>query len=152
MGAVSYPADSSNNEWVAPTHGETFSTINPATGEKLVDVAHASKDDVDAAVAAARKAFRTTWGRRVTGAERGQLLLKLADLLERDGDMISRVESLNGGKGVRIARDADVADSVACLRYYAGMADKTHGQTIDHFGDDKVCHTYHQPIGVCGQM
>lgn len=143
---------SSNNEWIAPKSGETFSTVNPATGEKLVDVAHASKEDVDTAVAAARKAFRETWGRNVPSADRGALLFKLADLLERDADKIARVESLNGGKGVRIAREGDVADSVACFRYYGGLADKTYGQTIDHFGKEKVCHTYHQPIGVCGQM
>lgn len=126
--------------------------MNPATGEKLVDVAHASKEDVDAAVKAARKAFKTTWGRNIPGADRGNLLLKIADLIERDADKIARVESLNGGKGVRIARESDVADSAACFRYYAGLADKTYGQTIDHFGNEKVCHTYHQPIGVCGQI
>jgi aldehyde dehydrogenase (NAD+) len=53
---------------------------------------------------------------------------------------------------VRIAREGDVGDSVACLRYYAGLADKIFGQTIDQFGDEKLAYTLHQPIGVCGQM
>lgn len=80
------------------------------------------------------------------------VLNKLADLLERDAAKVGAVESLNSGKGVRMAREGDVADSVACLRYYAGLADKIFGQTIDQFGDEKLCYTLHQPIGVCGQM
>jgi aldehyde dehydrogenase (NAD+) len=60
-----------NNEWVAAKSGETFDTVNPATGEKLVAVSHAGKEDVDAAVAAARKAFKTTWGRKINASERG---------------------------------------------------------------------------------
>ncbi|CAK9784721.1 aldehyde dehydrogenase [Cutaneotrichosporon oleaginosum] len=153
LGKVSLPTGLFiNNEWVAPKSGETFDTVNPATGEKLVAVAHAGKEDVDAAVAAARKAFKTTWGRKVAAAERGTLLNKLADLLERDAAKVAAVESLNSGKGVRIAREGDVADSVACLRYYAGLADKIFGQTIDQFGDEKLCYTLHQPIGVCGQI
>lgn len=94
----------SNNEWVAASSKETFQTVNPATGKHLVDVAHASKDDVDTAVKAARKAFKTTWGLKVPGNERGALLLKLADLMERDQDKLAAVESLNSGKGIRIAR------------------------------------------------
>jgi hypothetical protein len=49
-------------------------------------------------------------------------------------------------------READLVDSIGCLRYYAGLADKTHGQTIDNYGKDKFIYTIHQPIGVCGQM
>lgn len=65
---------------------------------------------------------------------------------------LAELESVNSGKGVRIAKEADVADSVACLRYYAGMADKIHGQTIDAFGKEKIIYTLHEPIGVCGQI
>jgi len=94
----------SDNEWVASSSKETFSTVNPASGEHLVDVAHATKDDVDSAVKAARKAFKTTWGLRIGGHERGALLLKLADLMERDQDKLAAVESLNAGKGIRVAK------------------------------------------------
>ncbi|WOO76474.1 Aldehyde dehydrogenase [Vanrija pseudolonga] len=141
-----------NNEWVDPVKGETFDTVNPATGEKLISVAHASKEDVDLAVKAARKAFKTTWGGNVAGTERAAVLFKLADLIERDAEKIGALESLNSGKGVRIAREADVADTVACFRYYAGLADKVFGQTIDTFGSEKFVYTLHQPIGVCGQI
>ncbi|TXT07444.1 hypothetical protein VHUM_03164 [Vanrija humicola] len=141
-----------NNEWVAPVAAETFKTVNPATGEHLVDIAHASAADVDAAVRAARTSFRSTWGMKVSGAERAAVISKLADLLERDADFIAALESLNSGKGIRMARTTDVADAVACLRYYAGLADKIHGQTIDSFGGEKLCYTLHQPIEVCGQI
>lgn len=61
----------SNNEWVESINKETFSTVNPATGQKLLDFAHAKKEDIDKAVIAARKAFKTTWGNNVLAAERG---------------------------------------------------------------------------------
>ncbi|WVF72485.1 hypothetical protein IAT40_007300 [Kwoniella sp. CBS 6097] len=141
-----------NNEWVESQSGKTFSTINPATGKAFLDFAHASKEDVDAAVKSSRKAFKTTWGDNVPAVERGALLNKLADLLERDADKIAALESLNSGKGVRIAREFDVNDSIAALRYYAGLADKQHGQTLNHYGKEKFVYTVHQPIGVCGQI
>lgn len=142
----------SNNEWTASSDQGTFTTVNPATGAPIVDVSHATKTDVDRAVSAARKAFKTTWGLNIPGPDRQALLLKFADLMERDQDKLAAVESLDGGKGVRIAKMADVADSVACLRYYAGLADKFYGQTIPHFGGEKFVYTLHQPIGVCGQI
>jgi aldehyde dehydrogenase (NAD+) len=66
--------------------------------------------------------------------------------------ILAELESLDSGKGVRIARESDLADSVACLRYYAGLADKPNGQTIGTFGKEKFIYTTHEPIGVCGQM
>lgn len=143
---------SSNNEWVASSTGEKFDVINPANGKVITQVAHASKEDVDTAVKAARTAFNTTWGTHVHGAARGALLLKLADIMERDTAKIAALESFDSGKGVRIAREADTGDAIACLRYYAGLADKYFGQTINQFGDDKFVYTVHQPIGVCGQI
>ena len=93
-----------NNEWVAASDKGTFETVNPATGKKLVDVAHATKTDVDAAARAARKAFKTTWGNNVVATERAAALNRLADLMERDAEKLAAIESLNSGKGVRIAR------------------------------------------------
>ncbi|ORX35562.1 aldehyde dehydrogenase domain-containing protein [Kockovaella imperatae] len=136
-----------NNEWSPSSSGETFSTVNPATNKPLLDISHATKDDVDRAVKAARKAFETTWANNVTAAERGRLLFKLADLMERDTDKLAAVESLNTGKGVRMARTVDLADSIACLRYYAGLADKLHGTTIDNYAKEKFIYTIQQPIG-----
>lgn len=87
------PTDVSNNEWVAPSGGETFSCVNPTTGEKLADVAHASKEDVDKAVKAARHAFKTVWGTKVAATVRQTALLKYADLIERDAEKIAALES-----------------------------------------------------------
>ncbi|KAK4688186.1 hypothetical protein P7C73_g1926, partial [Tremellales sp. Uapishka_1] len=151
LGKVEVPVGL-NNEWVESSSAKTFQTVNPATGEKQLDFAHASKEDVDTAVRAARKAFRTTWGNNVQATERAALLFKLADLMERDIDRLAALESLNSGKGIRIAREADVTDSIGCLRYYAGLADKLHGQAISTFAKEKFVYTLHQPIGVCGQI
>ena len=110
-------------------------------------VPSASPKDIDLAVTAARNAFKTTWGKNVTGFQRSKLINKLADLIERDAQELAELESLNNGKPVRIARyvssdqdffpsypiegvkrDFDIGDSVQCLRYYAGWADKISGQ------------------------
>jgi acyl-CoA reductase-like NAD-dependent aldehyde dehydrogenase len=117
----------------------------------LTAIKHAANEkDIDLAVAAARKAFNTTWGKNVTGPERSRLMNKFADLIERDQEALAALESLNNGKPMRFAksvsdtlslscnhadtecaaarRDFDIADSIQCLRYYAGWADKITGQ------------------------
>ncbi|KAG2013750.1 aldehyde dehydrogenase [Coprinopsis cinerea AmutBmut pab1-1] len=132
--------------------GERIDAINPATEEVLCSVVAASEKDIDVAVAAAREAFNTTWGKNVTGWERARLLHKLADLMERDAQELAELESLNNGKPVRIARDFDIGDSIQCLRYYAGWADKITGQTLEVDNKTKIAFTRHDPIGVCGQI
>ncbi|PCH41630.1 NAD-aldehyde dehydrogenase [Wolfiporia cocos MD-104 SS10] len=126
--------------------------LNPATEEKICSVVAGSAADIDRAVAAARAAFRTTWGKNVTGFERARLLNRLADLVERDAQALGELEALNNGKPVRVARDFDIGDSVACLRYYAGWADKIIGQSLEVDNKTKVAFTRHDPIGVCGQI
>jgi aldehyde dehydrogenase (NAD+) len=81
-----------NNEFRPSSSGETIPTICPATAKPIVEIAHATKEDVDEAVKAAREAFNTTWGNNVAGAERGALLMKLADLMERDAEKLSALE------------------------------------------------------------
>lgn len=78
---------------------------------------------MNAAVAAADKCFKETWS-KVAPAERGLLINKLADLMERDKDEIATLDALDNGKAFTIARDVDVTDSIACFRYFAGWADK----------------------------
>ncbi|KAI6035288.1 Aldehyde/histidinol dehydrogenase [Pisolithus orientalis] len=118
-----------NNEFVSSVDSqERIEVINPATEETICSVVAGSKEDIDVAVAAARAAYSTTWGKNVTGFERSRLLNKLADLMERDMQVLAEVESLNNGKPVKIARDFDIGDSIQCLRYYAGWADKIVGQ------------------------
>ncbi|KAG8691017.1 aldehyde dehydrogenase (NAD(P)(+)) ald5 [Ceratobasidium sp. 423] len=72
--------------------------------------------------------------------------------MERDAQTLAELEALDNGKPVTVARDVDIADSVGCLRYYAGWADKNHGQTIEVNDDTKMAYTRHEPIGVCGQI
>jgi aldehyde dehydrogenase (NAD+) len=142
-----------NNEFVPSADSkELIQAINPSTEEVICSVVAGSEKDIDLAVAAAREAFNTTWGKNVTGFERSRLLNKLADLLERDQQELAEIEALNNGKPVRIARDFDIGDSIQCLRYYAGWADKILGQTIEVDNKTKLAFTRHDPIGVCGQI
>ncbi|GAA5931080.1 hypothetical protein JCM3775_000794 [Rhodotorula graminis] len=140
-----------DNEWRDAADSSTFEVLNPANGQPIATVAHAKQADVDAAVASSRKAFKSTWGLHAGPEERARLLNKLADLMERDIQFLAELESLNGGKGVRIARDMDLADSIACLRYYAGWAGKVAGETIET-SSTKLAYTLLEPIGVCGQI
>ncbi|GJN91034.1 hypothetical protein Rhopal_004049-T1 [Rhodotorula paludigena] len=140
-----------NNEWLDSVDGSTFEVLNPATGQPITHVAHAKEADVDLAVSAARKAFKTTWGSHCAPEERARLLNKLADLMERDQQFLAELESLNGGKGVRIAREMDIADTIGCLRYYAGWAGKVAGETIET-SRNKQAYTLLEPIGVAGQV
>ncbi|TFK43622.1 NAD-aldehyde dehydrogenase [Crucibulum laeve] len=142
-----------NNEFVPSVDSnERIEAVNPATEEVLCSVVAASPKDIDVAVSAAREAFKTTWGKNVTGFERSRLINKLADLIERDAQELAELETLNNGKPVRIARDFDIGDSVQCLRYYAGWADKIIGQTLEVDNKSKLAFTRHDPIGVCGQI
>ncbi|KIM90700.1 hypothetical protein PILCRDRAFT_973 [Piloderma croceum F 1598] len=142
-----------NNEFVPSVDSqETLDAINPATEEVICRVVAASAKDIDVAVAAARKALETTWGKNVDGFERSRLINKLADLIERDQQELAEIETLNNGKPVKIARDFDIGDSVQCLRYYAGWADKITGQSLEVDNKAKIAFTRHDPIGVCGQI
>jgi aldehyde dehydrogenase (NAD+) len=140
-----------NNRWVVSESGKTFATVNPSTGEELCQVAEADASDVDNAVRAARAAFdRGPW-RKLPASERGRLLHRLADLIESHTDELARLESLDNGKPLSIAKAVDVAKTVACYRYFGGWADKVQGSTIPIDGNF-FCYTRHEPIGVIGQI
>jgi aldehyde dehydrogenase (NAD+) len=139
-----------NNRWVPSESGKTFATINPSTGEEICQVAEADAADVMKAVKAARTAFEGPW-RKMRASERGRLLYRLADLIEANADELARLETLDNGKPLSIAKVVDVAKTVACYRYFAGWADKVQGKTIPIDGDF-FCYTRHEPIGVVGQI
>ncbi|KAF5393920.1 hypothetical protein D9757_000109 [Collybiopsis confluens] len=142
-----------NNEFVPSVDSsDVIQCFNPATEEVIASVVAGSPKDIDRAVAAARNAFNTSWGKHVTGWERSRLMNKLADLIERDAQELAELETLNNGKPVTVARDFDIGDSIQCLRYYAGWADKITGQTIEVDNRTKMAFTRHEPIGVCGQI
>jgi len=138
-----------NNEFVASVSGKTFPTLNPCTGEKIVDVAEGDKADVDAAVAAAKAAFKpgSAW-RSMDASARGQLINKFADLMERDLDQLSSLETLDNGKPYSNSVFSTVV-SIKNLRYYAGWADKIHGDTIPVDGPF-ITFTRKEPVGVVG--
>jgi aldehyde dehydrogenase (NAD+) len=138
-------------KWVESQSGKTFPTINPATGETICQVAEGDKADIDLAVAAARRAFESGPWPKMNASERGRLLNKLADLMEKHIEELAALESLDNGKPIRDALNADLPLSIKCYRYYAGWADKIHGKTIPIDGPYQ-CYTRHEPVGVVGQI
>lgn len=141
-----------DNRWVDSVSGKTFPTLNPSTGETICQVAEADEADVNKAVTAARSAFDTGPWRKISASERGKLLNRLADLMEKHIDELARLESLDNGKPYeREAKAVDLPLSIACYRYYAGWADKIQGKTIPINGD-YFCYTRLEPVGVVGQI
>jgi aldehyde dehydrogenase (NAD+) len=138
-------------KWVAAKSGKTFATINPATEEKIADIAEGDAADIDAAVKAAREQFENGEWSRMDARDRGKLMHRLADLIEEEIDDLAALESLDNGKPVRDARAADLPLTIDALRYYAGYADKIHGQTIPVRGD-YFTYTRREPVGVVGQI
>lgn len=139
------------DEFRASVSGKTFKTVNPATEEVICEVAEGDAADVDLAVHAARAAFETGPWSRMDARDRGRLLHKLADLAELHLDELAALETLDNGKPINDSRAADLPLAIDCLRYYAGWADKIHGDTIPIRGD-YFCYTRREPIGVCGQI
>ena len=140
-----------DGQWVPAASGKTFETINPATGDVIAQVAEGDAADVDKAVKAARKAFESGPWQKMSATQRGQLMFKLADLIEKHKEELAKLETLDNGKPYRDALNADLPLTIACYRYYAGWADKNHGKTIPVNGP-YFCYTRHEPVGVCGQI
>ena len=139
-----------DNQWVDPIEGKSFSTINPATGESIAEVAEATAKDVDRAVKAARRALEDGPWSRTDAADRGRMLLKLADLVEANAEELAALESLNCGKTITDSR-GDIQGVANTLRYYGGWADKIEGRTIPVRGSF-LSYTLRQPVGVVGQI
>ena len=140
-----------DGQWRDSVSGKTFETINPATEEVIAEVAEGDKADIDLAVKAARRAFDSGPWRKTDARDRGRLLYKLAELIERDIDALAELETLDNGKPIRESRHVDLPLVVDCIRYYAGWADKIHGQTIPIRGN-YFCYTKREPVGVAGQI
>ena len=140
-----------DGEWRDSVSGNTFATINPATEEKIADVAEGTAEDVDIAVRAARRAFEDSDWSRMDARDRGRLLNRLADLIEENAEELAALETLDNGKPIRDSQAADVPLVIDCLRYYAGWADKIQGDTIPVRGEF-FTYTRREPLGVCGQI
>jgi aldehyde dehydrogenase (NAD+) len=130
-----------------------FDTINPATGEVLTQISAASSADVDHAVEAARRAFEDRNGpwRKLSASERGRLIWKLADLLEKHIDEFAELETLDNGKPIFESRYVDMPMVIDVLRYYAGWATKIHGETVST-SESAFTYTLREPVGVVGMI
>jgi phenylacetaldehyde dehydrogenase len=144
-----------NGKWVDAASGKTFPTYNPATGEVLANIAAGDKEDIDRAVKAARAAFEIGPWSKISPSERGRLIWKLADLLEKHAEEFAQLESLDNGKPLKIARVADLPLAIDHFRYYAGWATKIEGNTISlGLAEQGKFHAYtvREPVGVVGQI
>lgn len=126
--------------------GRMFKSLNPATGQVIATVAEGGEVDVEHAVAAARRAFEGPW-RTMRASERGQILLRWADLLRRNADEIIELESIDAGKPISATMRQDFPAAVDTLTYYAGWADKIGGDVVP-VRDDALTYTMREPVGV----
>lgn len=144
-------------KWVQSASGETFETLNPADESVLANVAKGNAEDVNRAVAAARKSFEEGQYRNMSVHERSKLIYKLSDLIEQNLEQFAQLDSLDNGKPLTIARAADLPLVVEHFRYYAGWADKLEGETIpvqppyDPNGR-YLNYTLREPVGVVAQI
>ncbi len=127
------------------TGGETFDTVNPATGEVLCSVQQAGAEDVDRAVDSARAGFRE-WS-TTSGAERGRVLNRAVALLRQRNDELAHLEVLDTGKPIQEASVVDVLSGADCIEYYAGLAASLHGEHFDL--GSSFAYTRREPLGVC---
>src|ERR1700760_534260 len=135
-----------DGQHVPSVSGRTFKTLNPATEQVIAQVAEGNEVDVDRAVAAARRAFEGPW-RTMRASERGQILMKLVDLMKRHADEIIALESLDAGKPISGVMRQDFPAALDTLTYYAGWADKISGDVVST-RDDALTYTVREPVGV----
>ncbi len=133
-------------EWTGAEGGRTLPVVNPATEEIIATVPSSSPADVDRAVAAARDALKGPWG-QMSARDRGVLIWKIGRELLKRADEVARLETLHNGKPIFESRQIDVPASVECFEYYAGWADKIHGETIPVKGA-MLAYTLREPVGV----
>ena len=137
-------------EFVDAAEGGTFETLNPATGELLTTCASATAADVDRAVEAAEAALAGEWG-RMKPADRGRVLWRVGELIERDADAIAQLEVLDMGKPYSLARDDDMDMAAKHFFYYAGWASKIGGETVPVSAEGSYLnYTVREPMGVVG--
>jgi len=144
-------------EWVDAASGKTFATLDPATESSIAQVPEGDKEDVDRAVRAARQAFEAGPWRKMTPAERGKLIWKVADLFEQKIETFALLESLDQGKTLNQSRYVDLPLSIDIFRYMAGAATKMEGTTIPisvpYAGPARFfAYTQREPVGVVGQI
>jgi acyl-CoA reductase-like NAD-dependent aldehyde dehydrogenase len=141
-----------NGEFVDAKSGETFATINPATEEKITDVASAGADDVDAGVKAARAQVEpaSEW-QKMKPRDRGKVLWRIADMLTARAEEIGKIETLDNGKPIFESQFVDTPAAAECLYYFAGWSGKVTGETIP-IAENAFTYTMREPVGVVGAI
>lgn len=139
-----------DGEFVASETGETRDVVNPGNGQVIATVAEAGQAEVDRAIRAARRAFDEDGWAESTALERASLLFKLADAIDANLNELAHIDTLDNGKPLREA-EADIADAANCFRYYAGLATKPHGETVDVPAPSQTF-IVREPVGVCAQI
>ncbi|HWX21492.1 MAG TPA: aldehyde dehydrogenase family protein [Candidatus Binatia bacterium] len=144
-------------KWVPAASGKTFSVLNPADATLLAQVPDSDREDINRAVAAARRAFETGPWRRIIPSERGKLIWRIGDLILQHADELAELESLDNGKPRAVARVADVPLAADMFHYMAGWATKLEGNTIPisvpyAAGAQFHAFTLREPVGVIGQI
>ncbi|KAI4380037.1 hypothetical protein MLD38_006268 [Melastoma candidum] len=140
-----------NGEFVDAVRGRTFETIDPRTGEVIAMIAEGDKEDVDLAVKAAREAFDHGRWPRMSGYERSRILMKFADLIDENIEELAALDTVDAGKLFSWGKTVDIPHGAALLRYYAGAADKIHGEVLKMSGEYQGI-TLLEPIGVVGAI
>jgi aldehyde dehydrogenase len=136
-------------KWVAPVKGEYFDVITPITGKPYTKAARSGAEDVELALDAAHAAA-DKWGRAAIG-ERSNILLKIADRLEANLELLSYAETVDNGKPIRETLNADVPLSIDHFRYFAGCIRAQEG-SISEIDETTVAYHFHEPLGVVGQI
>jgi aldehyde dehydrogenase (NAD+) len=140
-----------DGKWVEAASGKTFATVNPSTGEVLAQVAAGDSEDIDRAVAAARRAFDGPW-RKFRPYDRQEILLKLADMVDRNFDEFTEIDALDMGEPITRRRNAR-RRILSLIRYYAGMATALHGETVENSAPGEfMTYTLKEPVGVVGAI
>lgn len=136
-------------QWVAPVKGNYFTNTTPVTGEAICEIPRSSAEDIELALDAAHAA-KAAWG-KTSVQERSNILLKIADRIEENLELIAVAETWDNGKPVRETLNADIPLTVDHFRYYAGCIRAQEG-TLSQIDDDTVAYHFHEPIGVVGQI
>ena len=135
--------------WTAPVNGEYFENVTPVTGKVFTQVARSTEEDIELALDAAHAA-KDAWG-KTSVAERSNILLKIADRIEQNLEMLAVAETWDNGKAIRETLNADLPLAIDHFRYFAGVLRAQEG-SISQVDDNTVAYHFHEPIGVVGQI
>ncbi|EEF52026.1 aldehyde dehydrogenase family 2 member B4, mitochondrial [Ricinus communis] len=148
---ISYTQHFINGQFVDAASGKTFPAYDPRTGQVIAQVAEGDAEDINRAVAAARKAFDEGPWPKMTAYERSRIILRFAELVEKNNDELAALETWNNGKPYEQSAKSELPLLSRLFHYYAGWADKIHGLTVPADGNHHV-QILHEPIGVAGQI